>query len=97
MMARLPTDKQKELTDPRSVSSFAFVFDLPPARLCAQQGGCPRVDAQIFPKGWYHGADYEKERIEFTLSGWNDDEGLEKKLKQLREYVEGLEKKEEEE
>jgi len=55
-------------------------------------GHCPRVDAQIFPNGWYHGADYEKERIEFTFSGWNDDEGLEKKLKQLREYVEGLEK-----
>ena len=60
-------------------------------------GHCPCVDAQIFPKGWYHGADYGKERIKLTFSGWNDDEELEEKLKQFREYVEGLEKKEEEE
>lgn len=58
-------------------------------------GHCPCVDAQIFPNGWHYGADYEKERIKLTFSGWNDDEELEKKLKQLRECVEELEKKEE--
>jgi hypothetical protein len=57
-------------------------------------GHCPCVDAQIFPNGWHRGADYEKERIEFTFDDWNEDEELEEKLKQLREYVEGLEKKE---
>ena len=58
-------------------------------------GHCPSVDVQIFPKGWHHDADYNKERVEFTFSDWNEDEELEEKLKQLREYVEGLEKKEE--
>lgn len=54
-------------------------------------GHCPCFDAQIFPNGWHHGADYEKERIEFfTFSVWNDDEELEEKLKQLREYVDTL-------
>ena len=57
-------------------------------------GHCPCVDAQIFPKGWYHGADYGKERIEFTFYGRYEDEELEGKLKKLREYVEELEKKE---
>ena len=57
-------------------------------------GHCPCVDAQIFPNGWYHDADYEKERIEFTFYGRYEDEELEGKLKKLREYVEELEKKE---
>lgn len=58
-------------------------------------GHCPCVDVQIFPKGWHHHADYNKDRVEFTFSDWNEDEELEEKLKQLREYVEELEKKEE--
>ena len=60
-------------------------------------GHCPSVDVSIFPNGWHYNADYEKDRVEFTFSHWNDDEELEEKLKQLREYVEELEKKEEEE
>ena len=58
-------------------------------------GHCPCLDAQIFPKGWRHGADYNKERVEFTFSNWNEDEENEEELNRLREYVEGLEKKEE--
>ena len=58
-------------------------------------GHCPSVDVQIFPKGWHHDADYNKERVEFTFSDWNEDEELEENLKKLREYVEELEKKEE--
>jgi len=60
-------------------------------------GHLPCVEAQIFPKGWHFDVDYGKERIEFTFSDWNGDEELEEKLKQLRECVEELEKKEEEE
>ena len=70
-------------------------------------GHCPSVDVSIFPNGWHHDADYNKERVEFTFSDWNEDEELEDKLKKLREYVdalnrlreciEELEKKEEEE
>ena len=58
-------------------------------------GHCPCVDVEIFPNGWHHDADCNKERVKFTFSDWNEDEELEEKLKQLREYVEGLEKKEE--
>ena len=57
-------------------------------------GHCPSVDAQIFPNGWYRGADYNKERVEFEFSNWNEDEENEEELNRLREYVEGLEKKE---
>ena len=55
-------------------------------------GHCPCVDAQIFPNGWHHNADYKKERAEFTFSDWNEDKELEEKLKKLREYVDVLEK-----
>lgn len=58
-------------------------------------GHCPSVDVRIFPKGWHFGVDYNKASVYFTFFGWNDDEELEGKLKQLRECVEGLEKKEE--
>ena len=58
-------------------------------------GHCPSVDVQIFQKGWYHDADYNKERVEFTFPDWHEDEENEKELNRLREYVEELEKKEE--
>ena len=60
-------------------------------------GHCPSVDVSIFPNGWYHGADYVKDREVFMFADWHEDEELEEKLKQLRECVEELEKKEEEE
>ena len=66
-----------------------------PTAFFAFSGHCPSVDVSIFPKGWHRDADYKKDRVEFTFSDWNEDEELEGKLKQLREYVEGLEKKEE--
>ena len=57
-------------------------------------GHCPSVDVSIFPKGWHHDADYNKERVEFTFSDWNEDKELEEELNRLREYVEELTKEE---
>ena len=57
-------------------------------------GHCPSVDVSIFPNGWHHNADYKKDRVEFTFPDWHEDEENEEELNRLREYVEGLEKKE---
>ena len=57
-------------------------------------GHCPSVDVSIFPKGWHRGADYKKDRVEFTFPDWNEDEENKEELNRLREYVEELEKKE---
>ena len=57
-------------------------------------GHCPSIDVSIFPNGWYHGADYEKERIEFTFPDWHEDDEHEEELNRLRKYVEELTKEE---
>ena len=57
-------------------------------------GHCPRVDVEIFPNGWHYDADYNKERVKFTFSDWNEDKELEEELNRLREYVEELTKEE---
>ena len=57
-------------------------------------GHCPSVDVSIFPNGWHRDADYVKDRVVFTFPDWHKDDELEKELNRLREYVEGLEKKE---
>ena len=58
-------------------------------------GHCPDVDVQIFPNGWHRDADYNKDREVFTFSDWREGKELEEELNRLREYVEELEKKEE--
>ena len=58
-------------------------------------GHCPSVDVRIFPKGWHFGVDYNEASVYFTFSRWYTDDKNEENLKKLREYVEGLEKKEE--
>ena len=66
-----------------------------PTAMFEFSGHCPCIDVRIFPKGWHYAADYDEDSATFRFTTWYEDEELEGELNRLREYVEGLGKKDE--